>query len=301
MDPGTALGSAVQLGASVDALAALAAYIRLESEGLPADPAIHALLGQIAAEVTGAEAGGSSEPTGAAGLAPVVGAARTVLRLGAELIDNPGRSGAWDQVDPPLLQAMGRMSMGIVDAVLAAESELDGLAAALGAPGGRLLDVGTGTGWLAIALARAHPRLQVVGIDIFEPALRLAEQNVAAEDLTDRVTMRRQDATTMVEPAAYDAVWLPMPFLPQAIVPGVVRSAVSLVKPGGWVLPGTFTGPSDRLSELLTDLRTVRSGGYPWRGEELLGLLRVSGLEGATEVPRTWTAPVRLYAARRPG
>ena len=35
-----------------------------------------------------------------------------------------------------------------------------------------------------------------------------------------------------------------------------------------------MTGPPDPLAELLTDLRTVRSGGYPWRGEELFTLLR---------------------------
>jgi hypothetical protein len=91
-----------------------------------------------------------------------------------------------------------------------------------------------------------------------------------------------------------------MPFLPKAIVPAAVTAAVAMLKPGGWLLPGTFTGPSDRLAELLTDLRTVRSGGYPWRGDELLPLLTGAGLTDAAEVPRTWSAPVRLYAARRP-
>lgn len=300
MDRDATLGRAVQLGASVDALAALAAYIRVETEGLPADPEIHDLLRRIAHEVTGTDTG-SRPPDSTADLAPVVGVARTVLRLGQELVDNPGRSGSWDQVDPPLLQSMGRMSMGISDAVTAAEGQLDGLAAALATAGARMLDIGTGTGWLSIALARSHPQLHVVGVDLFEPALRLAEGNVAAEGLADRVSLVLQDATTLAGDASYDAIWLPMPFLPKGIVPSLVTASVAALKPGGWLLPGTFTGPPDRLAELLTDLRTVRSGGYPWRGEELLGLLRAADLEGATEVPRTWSAPVRLYAARRPG
>lgn len=300
MDREATLGRAVQLGAEVDALAALAAYIRVETERLPADPEIHDLLRRIAHEVTGADADTPAEDSLAA-LAPVVGVARSVLRLGQELVDNPGRSGSWDQVDPPLLQSMGRMSMGISDAVAAAEGRLDGLAAALAFPGARLLDVGTGTGWLSIALARSHPGLRVVGMDLFEPALRLAAENVAAEGLTDRVTLVLQDAATLEGDASYDAIWLPMPFLPKETVPRLVAASVAALKPGGWLLPGTFTGPPDRLAELLTDLRTVRSGGYPWRGEELLGLLRDAGLAEETEVPRTWSAPVRLYAARRPG
>jgi hypothetical protein len=64
-------------------------------------------------------------------------------------------------------------------------------------------------------------------------------------------------------------------------------------------LPGTFTGPGDRLSELLTDLRTVRSGGHPWRPEEIIDLMATAGLADAQEIPRTWPAPVRLYAGLR--
>src|SRR5580765_5559833 len=110
MDREATLGRAVELAAAVDTLAALAAYIRLETEDVPADPEVHELLGRIAATVTGDVA--AHGPSGSAELAPVVGLARTVFRLGAELVDNPGRSGSWDQVDPPLLQSMGRLSMG---------------------------------------------------------------------------------------------------------------------------------------------------------------------------------------------
>jgi hypothetical protein len=44
------LTTAVRLGTSVDALAALAAHLRLETEQLPADPAVRALLATIADE-----------------------------------------------------------------------------------------------------------------------------------------------------------------------------------------------------------------------------------------------------------
>jgi len=289
------MGSAVRLGAASDALAALAAYVRLETEDLPADPQVRHLLAEVAAEVLGCDLGQASGPAAA----PVVGLARAFLRQAAELVENPGRSGGWDRVDVPLLQSIGRLSMAICDAVLVAEAQLAGLGGRLAAPGARFLDVGTGTGWLAIALARAHPGVQVVGIDLFQPALDLAAGNVAAEGLNGRVELRLQDAAELDEPDGYDAIWLPMPFLPAAAVPGVMAAAARSLRPGGWLLPGTFTGPDDRLSRLLTDLRTVRSGGHPWRPEELVAAIAGAGLADAMEVPRTWPAPVRLYAGRR--
>jgi SAM-dependent methyltransferase len=287
------LKTAVRLGVSVDALAALAAHVRLATEQLPADPAVRDLLATIATELVG---NGVPDPAAAA---PTVGLARTFLRQAAELVDNPGRSGSWDQVDGPLLQSMGRLSMGISAAVLVAERRLPDLGARLCAADARFLDVGTGTGWLAIAIAQTHQRLHLVGIDIFQPALDLARANVEGAGLRDRIELRLQDATSLDEPNGYDAIWLALPFLPKAAVGPIMNAAVRSLKPGGWLLPGTFTGPGDRLSELLTDLRTVRSGGHPWRPEEIIDLLATAGLADAQEIPRSWPAPVRLYAGLR--
>jgi SAM-dependent methyltransferase len=287
------LKTAVRLGTSVDALAALAAHLRLQTEHLPADPAVRDLLTAIATELVGDAAPHSSTA------APTIGLARTFLRQAAELVENPGRSGGWDQVDVPLLQSVGRLSMGISAAVLAAERRLPDLGDRLGAADARFLDVGTGTGWLAIAIAQSHPALHVVGVDIFEPALDLARANVDGAGLGSRIELRLQDAALLDEPNGYDAIWLALPFLPKAVVVPIVTAAARSLKPGGWLLPGTFTGPGDRLSELLTDLRTVRSGGHPWRPEEIVDLMAAAGLTDAQEIPRSWPAPVRLYAGLR--
>jgi SAM-dependent methyltransferase len=289
-----AMTAAVRLGAAVDTLAALAAFVRLETEELPADPAVRQLLSRIYSEVVG-----ESELPDPATVVPMVGLARTFLRQAAELVENPGRSGGWDQVDVPLLQSIGRLSMAIGGAIATAGRLLPDLGARLDASGGSFLDVGTGTGWLAIAMARMYPRLAVVGIDIFEPAAALARANVHREDLADRVDIRLLDATQLPADEHFDAIWLPLPFLPQDVVQQALPAAVGALRPGGWILPGTFTGPGDPLSELLTDLRTVRSGGYPWRPAEVIDLLNGAGLTAVQEVPRTWAAPLRLYAGRR--
>lgn len=286
------LGTAIRLAASTDALAALAAHLRVTTEDLPVDDAVRTLLAQVAAEL-GVDAAPGPQAAAA------VGAARAFLRQAVDLVEDPGRAGGWAQADEVLLQEIGKMSASITLAVRAAEDVLDGLGERLHAPGARILDVGTGTGWLAMALARAYPTAAVTGIDVFAPALDLARANVAAAGLDERVELRLQDVVTLDEPEPYDVVWLPMPFLPAAIVPDVLDVARRALRPGGWLLPGMFAGPDDRLSRLLVDLRTVRAGGHPWTSDALLGRLDAHGYTACQEVPRTWRAPVRLYAGRQ--
>jgi len=288
------LATAVRLGAQVDALAAIAAYARVRTDGAAADPAVGELLATITAEVVGP---GSEDPDPAVA-AQVVGLTRTFLRQALELIDNPGRRGGWELVDEPLLQSIGRLSMGIAGAIGALERIDPVFADRLTAPGARLLDIGTGTGWLAIALARMHPTLRVVGIDIFDPALDLARVNVDAAGLGDRIELRHQDAVTLQDTDTYDAIWVPLPFLPEQAVEAVLAAARRCLRPGGRVLPGIFTGPPGQLGQLLTDVRTVRSGGHPWPPEQIVDLLTAAGFADAQEVPRSWPAPVRLFVGR---
>jgi SAM-dependent methyltransferase len=293
MEPGRLIGTAGRLSTSLEALAALAAHLRVEGEGLDADPRVRELLRGIATELVG-EGADASAPEAAA----VVGMARTLLAQSAELIADPARAPGWEHADPLILQGAGKMSTAIAGAIGAAD--LAGLAPRLGEPGARFLDVGTGTAWLAIALAQAYPQLHVVGIDIFGPALELARGNVAASGFGERIEVRVEDATQLTGDAAYDVVWLPLPFLPREIASQAMRAARRALRPGGWLLPGTYAGPPDPLSQLLIDLRTVRSGGHPWQGEELVAEIARHGFADVREAERTWNAPVRLFAGRQP-
>ena len=61
------------------------------------------------------------------------------------------------------------------------------------AAAGTVADVGTGSGVIAIALARRHADLRVAAIDVSADALAVARENVARYGLADRVTLIEGD------------------------------------------------------------------------------------------------------------
>jgi SAM-dependent methyltransferase len=287
------LPASLRLAHAAEALGALAAHVRVETEGLGVDPRMRDVLRAIAVEMTGSA---EVEPDGPG--PQVVGMARSFLAQSLALVDAPGVTGDWSVVDERVLQGLGRLSMAVVQAFSAAAGRLPGMADALARPGAAFLDVGTGTGWLAIATARAFPAARVVGIDVFEPALALARGNVQAEGMTDRVTLRVLDVVALDGAETFDVVWLPLPFLPERIVTTAIARARGSLRPGGWLLPGTFAAPDEPLAQLLTDLRVLRSGGHPWTSDEVLAMLSAAHLADVCEVERTWSGPVRLFAGQ---
>ena len=60
----------------------------------------------------------------------------------------------------------------------------------------RVLDVGTGTGLIALMMAQRYPEAQVIAIDIDEKAVFQAQENVLASPFDDRIQVLKADVQT---------------------------------------------------------------------------------------------------------
>jgi len=83
----------------------------------------------------------------------------------------------------------------------------------------RILDVGTGTGLIALMAAQRNPEAQVLGIDIDEAAVRQAQENIAESPFSQRVRCELQDVLTFHPEARFDAILCNPPFFTEDTLP----------------------------------------------------------------------------------
>ncbi|MHB1307381.1 MAG: peptide chain release factor N(5)-glutamine methyltransferase [Limisphaerales bacterium] len=80
---------------------------------------------------------------------------------------------------------------------------------------GRVLDVGTGSGCLAIAVAVHSPRSRVIALDVSPEALEVARGNVERHGALDRVELRVSDGLGALSPEdRFDLVMTNPPYVP---------------------------------------------------------------------------------------
>jgi release factor glutamine methyltransferase len=142
-------------------------------------------------------------------------------------------------------------------------------------PQPRVLDVGVGSGAIALAIADEHPFAHVVGIDSSEGALALAEENRARTVVDGRVTLVHGDLLRGVE-GRFDLVVSNPPYVgaeewerlqpeirlyePRAALVGtgvgeaIARDAQPLLVPGGRIVLEAGDGQTAGLAAALEDL-----------------------------------------------
>lgn len=109
------------------------------------------------------------------------------------------------------------------------------LAVTLG-PAPRILDLGTGSGILAITLLAELPRATAVATDISAAALKVAERNAQALGVADRLTFHRASWFDGIE-GTFDLVVSNPPYIPEADV-ATLQPEVRLWEPRQALTPG---------------------------------------------------------------
>ena len=147
--------------------------------------------------------------------------------------------------------------------------------AAAGSACPRIVDVGTGSGCIAVALAKELPRAEVHATEISPGALEIARANAARNNLQHRIEFYETDLLAGIEHDAFDVVVSNPPYVGLAeedqvqlevrkfeprvavfagesgleIIHRLVPQAHEALKPGGWLvveISGTIVEPAKK-------------------------------------------------------
>jgi release factor glutamine methyltransferase len=126
----------------------------------------------------------------------------------------------------------------------------------------RIVDVGTGSGCVALALAKELPKAEIHATDISSAALEVARANAARHRFEDRIHFHETDLLPGFEPASFDLVVSNPPYVGELeqdqvqlevrrfeprtavfagptgleVIERLVPQAQSGLKPGGWLM-----------------------------------------------------------------
>ncbi len=160
----------------------------------------------------------------------------------------------------------------------------------------RLLDLGTGSGCIAVTLARALPTCVVVGVEVSWVALRCAQQNVVRHGVSSRVDLVQGSWMDPIR-GMFDGIVSNPPYVPSAQVdhlPLDVRQEPRMSLDGG-------ADGMQELAHLITETpRVLRPGGIlalECGEDQVEALLRVAGTARWVESAR----PLHDLAARPRG
>ncbi len=161
----------------------------------------------------------------------------------------------------------------------------------------RIVDVGTGSGCIALALAKELPHAAVHAVDISPEALDIARRNAKLHRLEQRVTFHRSDLLgTFTQGELCDFVVSNPPYIRESekghlqievrdfephlalfsgpngyeIIERLIQQAAQVLKPDGWLAMEIGAGQHERLVTLLADWTHLRFV------EDLQGIKRVA-------------------------
>ena len=146
----------------------------------------------------------------------------------------------------------------------AAHDLLDRLQASAGTPGGRILDVGTGAGLLAIEAVRRWPAVEVTGLDGSAEMLAVAAATARTElpaGAAGRIDWLRGHAARLpLDDGAFDVVMSSFAFQLVPRLSAALEEARRVLRPGGrlafvtWRIADDRFAPDDAFEDALDEL-----------------------------------------------
>jgi release factor glutamine methyltransferase len=140
----------------------------------------------------------------------------------------------------------------------------------------RVLDVGTGAGAIALAIADEAPTARITAVDLSPDALALARENLELTGVNGRVRLVEHDLTSGLGDSEFDLVVSNPPYVEPDELPtlqpevrdwephvalvasgateSVARAATQALRAGGWLVLETAAGNGERIRSLLDDL-----------------------------------------------
>jgi len=148
----------------------------------------------------------------------------------------------------------------------------------------RIVDAGTGSGCIALVLAKKFPQADIHATDISSDALEIARANAARHQLDGRIQFHETDLLQGLEPNAFDFVVSNPPYVGESeedqvqlevrkfephlvvfagptgleVIERLISEARGTFKPGGWLvmeISGTIAGGVGRLLAGWSDVR----------------------------------------------
>jgi len=141
----------------------------------------------------------------------------------------------------------------------------------------RIVDVGTGSGCIALSLAKELPEAEIHATDISSAALEVAHANAARHQLENRIHFHQTDLLQGLDPLAFDFVVSNPPYVGESeadhvqlevrkfeprkavfagptgleVIERLIPQAHAALKPGGWLVIEVSGTIADRVQRLL--------------------------------------------------
>jgi release factor glutamine methyltransferase len=149
--------------------------------------------------------------------------------------------------------------------------------------GWRILDVGTGSGAIALALAKELPQAEIIAADISPAALEIARANAARHQLESRIQFREADLLAGFDDNSLDFVVSNPPYVGESeedqvqlevrkfeprnavfagrtgleVITRLIPQARAALRPGGWLVMEISETIAEEVKELLLNWKEV--------------------------------------------